>query len=195
MFGAVGLAAGRWFEAGGLPGRFAGWVEAGGLPGRYGWPPGRATVGVAGLPGGACFTIGRAAGALAGRKLCICCRAMGCPGCAASACCRAANGTGEGGGATFATTARLATAAGGATARPAVLACAPSTLLEVGATAALELTGMEATCFAFTATAARATGCALTKACCGTAVTAPATLRFAYVTLVMFVLLLTMVVL
>jgi hypothetical protein len=67
--------------------------------------------------------------------------------------------------------------------------------LEVGATAALDVTGIEATSFAFTATAERATGCALTNARCGTAVTAPETLRFTYVTLLIVVLLLTIVVL
>jgi hypothetical protein len=46
-----------------------------------------------------------------------------------------------------------------------------------------------------TATADRATGCALAKERCGTAVTAPETLLFAYVTLLIVVLLLTMVVL
>jgi hypothetical protein len=44
-------------------------------------------------------------------------------------------------------------------------------------------------------TAALATGCALAKACCGTAVTAPGTVLFTYVTFVIVVLLLTMVVL
>jgi len=166
-----------------LPGRFAG-----ALPAAFG-------VAVAGCPGGACFTSGRATGALAGRNCCICCLATGCPGCAASTCCRAANGTGAGGGAVFATTARWATAAGGAATRFTVLARAPITLLLVGATAARELTCIEAASLAFTATALRPTGCALTNARCGTAVTAPETPRFTYVTLVMFVLLLTMVVL
>jgi hypothetical protein len=95
----------------------------------------------------------------------------------------------------LAITCRLATAAGGAVTRPALFACNPSTLSREGATAALELTGAEATSRAFTATAARATGCALTKARCGTAVTAPATFLFTYVTFVMLVVLLTMVVL
>ena len=112
-----------------------------------------------------------------------------------SVCCRAANGGGGGGGAAFAMTWRLATAAGGAATRFAVAARAPSTLLFVGATAARETTGAEASCCAFTFTAALATGCALTKACCGTAVTAPETLRFTYVTLLTVVLLFTMVVL
>ena len=104
-------------------------------------------------------------------------------------------GTGGGGAAAFATTGRVATAAGGAATRFAVLARAPSTLFEVGASAALELIGAEARSFAFTATADRATGCALAKARCGTAVTAPETPLFTYVTFVMFVLLLTIVVL
>jgi hypothetical protein len=65
----------------------------------------------------------------------------------------------------------------------------------VGATATLVLTGPDAICCALTATAAFATGCALVKARCGTAVTAPWTFLFTYVTFVIFVVLLTMVVL
>jgi hypothetical protein len=90
---------------------------------------------------------------------------------------------------------RLATAAGGAATWFAVLACDPSTLFYVGATAARELIGADAISRALTATAARAIGCPLLKACCGTAVTAPETPRFTYVTLLIVVLLLTMVVL
>ena len=67
--------------------------------------------------------------------------------------------------------------------------------VDVGATAALELTGTDAISLALTATAARATGCPLVKARCGTAVTAPETPLFTYVTLLMTVVLLTMVVL
>jgi hypothetical protein len=67
--------------------------------------------------------------------------------------------------------------------------------LEVGATAALEFTGPEAISLASTLTAARATDCPLANDRCGTAVTAPETLLFAYVTLLMVVVLLTMVVL
>jgi len=95
----------------------------------------------------------------------------------------------------LATIARLATAAGGALTWFAVLACDPNTLLAVGATAALAFTGADAISLALTATAALATGCPLAKARCGTAVTAPETLLFAYVTLLMTVVLLTMVVL
>jgi hypothetical protein len=64
-----------------------------------------------------------------------------------------------------------------------------------GATAARDVTGADASSRGFTGTAARDTGCALAKACCGTAVTAPDTLRFTYVTLLIVVLLLTIVVL
>ena len=71
-------------------------------------------VGVAGLPGGACLTIGRAAAAPAGGKPWISCCAKGCPGCTARACCCFANGTGGGGGVRFAITCRFITAAGGA---------------------------------------------------------------------------------
>ena len=71
----------------------------------------------------------------------------------------------------------------------------PSTLFEVGATATLALMGIDDHCLALIVTAARATGCALTKARCGTAVIAPETPRFTYVTLVMFVSLRMMVVL
>ena len=58
----------------------------------------------------------------------------------------------------------------------------------------LVLTGAALSCSAFTVTAAFATGCALAKACCGTAVTAPWTFRFTYVTFVMFVVFLLMMV-
>src|SRR5260370_34092229 len=68
--------------------------------------------GVAGLPGGACFTIGCAASAAAGRKLRTSLLANGWPGCSARACCCFANGTGGGGGAVFAITCRLHTAGG-----------------------------------------------------------------------------------
>jgi len=78
----------------------------------------------------------------------------------------------------LATTARLATAAGGAATRFAVFACNPRTLLRFGATAARALTGADATSLALTATADRETDCPLVKACCGTAVTAPETFRF-----------------
>ena len=69
--------------------------------------------GVAGLPGGACLTNGRAA-ADAGRKVCISRFPTGCPGCAAIAFCLSANGGGGGGGVCLATTCRFITAAGGA---------------------------------------------------------------------------------
>jgi hypothetical protein len=71
-------------------------------------------VAVAGFPAGATLTIGCGAAAPVGRKLCICVRATGCPGCAAKACCCFANATGGGGGVFFAMTCRFATAAGGA---------------------------------------------------------------------------------
>jgi hypothetical protein len=77
----------------------------------------------------------------------------------------------------------------------AVAALAPNTLSRVGATATLALTGAAAISRAFTLTAALPTGCAPAKARCGTAVTAPCTFRFTYVTFVMFVVRLTMVVL
>jgi hypothetical protein len=64
----------------------------------------------------------------------------------------------------------------------------------VGATATLPLTGADAICCGVTLIAARATGCAPAKVFCGTAVTAPCTLRFTYVTLVMFVVVLLMTV-
>lgn len=95
----------------------------------------------------------------------------------------------------MAITCRFDTAAGGAATRFAVAALAPSTLSRVGVTATLELTGAEAISLAFTTTATLPTGCALTKARCGTAVTAPCTFLFTYVTFVMFVVLLTIVVL
>src|SRR5207245_1138165 len=139
----------------------------------------------------ATFTAGRgAAAAPAGaRRLASSFLGKGCPGCAAIACCLAANGAGGGGGAFFAITCRFITAAGGAVTWFAVEAFAPSTAAGVGFTATLALTGAALSCSAFTATAAFATGCALAKARCGTAVTAPCTFRFAYVTFVMVVLL------
>ena len=78
----------------------------------------------------------------------------------------------------MATTWRLASAAGGAATRPALLAFDPRTLSREGVMAALELKGAEATSRAFTATAALPTGWAVTKVRCGTAVIAPATCRF-----------------
>lgn len=74
-------------------------------------------------------------------------------------------------------TGRLATACGGAATRPAVFACGPITDSRPGGTAARVITGVVRICDAFTATALRFTGCALTKARCGTAATAPCTLR------------------
>jgi hypothetical protein len=71
----------------------------------------------------------------------------------------------------------------------AVLARAPNTLSREGATATLVNTGAEAICRASTLTAALATGCALTKARCGTAVTAPGTVLLTYVMLLIVVLL------
>jgi hypothetical protein len=67
--------------------------------------------------------------------------------------------------------------------------------LEVGATTALAFTGAAAISLALTGTAVRPTGCPLVKACCGTAVTAPETFLFTYVTLLMTVVLFTIVVL
>jgi hypothetical protein len=52
---------------------------------------------------------------------------------------------------------------------------------------------MEAICWVLTATDAFATGCALANACCGTTTTAPCTLRLAYVTFVIVVLLMMVV--
>jgi hypothetical protein len=78
----------------------------------------------------------------------------------------------------LAITCRFATAAGGAVTRLAVLARPPSTLSREGASATLVITGADAICRVSILTAALATGCALTKACCGTAVTAPCTFLF-----------------
>jgi len=79
-----------------------------------GWLPGRPMFGVAGLPGGACLTIGCDAALVAGLKLRTSLLAKGCPGCAARACCCFANGTGGGGGVLLAITCRFITAGGGA---------------------------------------------------------------------------------
>ena len=151
--------------------------------------------GVACFPGGAILTIGCAAGVFAGRKVCTSFRSSGCPGCVAKVCCCLAKGTGAGGGGALAITCRPATAGGGAATCPALLALDPSTLTREGATVALELTGTEAISRMFMATATLATGCALTKVRCGTAVIAPATFLFTWTTFVMLVDLLTMVVL
>ena len=78
----------------------------------------------------------------------------------------------------FAITCRFITAAGGAITRFAVANFAPSTLSRVGATSTLVLTGAAAISCALTTTVAFATGCALAKARCGTAVTAPCTFLF-----------------
>jgi hypothetical protein len=111
------------------------------------------------------------------------------------ACCRAANDGGGGGGAFLAITCLLTTADGGALTWFAVAAFAPSTLSRVGFTATLAVIGIDATCCALTCTRACATGCAPVNVVCDTATTAPGTLRLAYVTLVIFVVLLTTVVL
>ena len=70
----------RW-----LIGRTVGWLVNGrrgwlSRPACVGWLPGCPVVGVAGLPGGACLTIGCAAAVPVGRKLCISRGATGCPG-------------------------------------------------------------------------------------------------------------------
>src|SRR5579859_2970291 len=110
--------------------------------------------GVAGLPGGACLTIGCVAATFVGRKVCTSLFANGCPGCTARACCCLAKDTGGGGGVALAITCRLITAAGGAATRLAVAALDPSTLSRVGATATLELMGAAAISRALTTTAA-----------------------------------------
>ena len=71
-------------------------------------------VAVAGFPGGATFTAGCAAGALAGRNAATSRLGKGWPGCAAMACCFWAKDAGGGGGVAFAITCRFITAAGGA---------------------------------------------------------------------------------
>lgn len=155
-------------------------------------------VGVAGFPAGATLTSGRAAAAAlpaAGRKLDSCVLASGSPGFEAMARCRAANDGGGGGGAFLAITCLLTTATGGALTWFAVAALAPSTLSRVGFTATLAVTGIDATCCALTCSLACCTGCAPVNVVCDTATTAPGTLRFTYVTLVIFVVLLTTVVL
>jgi len=154
-------------------------------------------IGAAGLLGGATRTVGRAGApaATAGRSVCSSRLGSGWPGFAANACCCRANGTGGGGGGVLAITCRFITAAGGAETRPAVLDLAPRTLSREGATAAVVVMRAEASSRALICTTARPTGCALEKVRCGTAVTAPCTLRFTYVMLVTFVVRLMMVVL
>src|SRR5882672_2839729 len=151
--------------------------------------------GVAGFPGGAILTMGCASGAAAGRRLCTSRRASGSPGCWARACCCRANDTGGGGGGALAMTCRFAMAAGGAVTRFAVFARAPRTLSRVGATSTLEAMDAEEMSRSFIDTLALPTGCALANVRCGTAVTAPRTFLFTYVTFVMLVVVMTMVVL
>jgi hypothetical protein len=136
-------------------------------------------VAVAGLPAGATLTAGCPAAALAEPNVAISFLLTGTPGCAAMAFCLAANGTGAGGGVFLTTTARLITAAGGAATWPALEAFAPNTACGVGTTATRGVIGADAICCGVTFTAAPATGCALANAFCGTAVTAPATVRLA----------------
>ena len=177
MAGWPGLAALGWFSGAALPG-WPGLAAPGWFAGWFGWFPGRPMFGVAGFPGGACLTSGCASAAAAGRKVRTSLLANGSPGCSARARCCLAKGTGGGGAGALAITCRFATAVGGAATRFAVEARAPSTLSRVGATATLELIGAEAISRALTTIAALPTGWALTKARCGTAVTAPLTFRF-----------------
>ncbi|TAN54617.1 MAG: hypothetical protein EPN19_05235 [Betaproteobacteria bacterium] len=95
----------------------------------------------------------------------------GLPGCAASADCLAANGTGAGGGAALATTGRFDASAGGL--KPG--AAAPRTLACTGATAATAVTGAFAIASLDSRTALRPTGCDCTNVVLGTATIAPGT--------------------
>jgi hypothetical protein len=70
-------------------------------------------LGAVSFAGGACLTSGCAVTTFGWRKLCTSCAASGWPGCFASSCCCLANGKGGAGGFAFATTGRLAIAAGG----------------------------------------------------------------------------------
>ena len=71
-----------------------------------------------------------------------------------------------------------------------MFACAPKTEARSGGTAALAVTGIALSCCGLTRMADWATGCALANERCGTAVTAPFTLRFTYRALLMVVTLL-----
>ena len=95
----------------------------------------------------------------------------GLPGCAASAGCFAANGTGAGGGGAFATTGRFSASAGGLLPGGA----APCTLAWTGATAATAVTDAFAIVSLDSRTAALPTGCDCTNAVLGTATIAPGT--------------------
>ena len=133
---------------------------------------------LAGCAGGAIFTDGRAAATVAACSR-VCCTGNGRPGCFANCCCCLTNGTGGGGGGVFATTVRLATAAGGRAIWAAAGLGVPSTLSLTGTTAALGATGAAAIRFSSTGTTALATGAELRKTVAGTAVTAPGTVWFA----------------
>jgi hypothetical protein len=124
--------------------------------------------------------IGGRAAAGAVRAICCCCWiGMGRPGFSASSAWRCWNGAGPGGGVDLATAGLLSTAAGGlATLAPADGAC-PSTLATCGATFGAGSTVRIAfNCVGVTLSATCCTGRALASAFCGTAVTAPGTLRF-----------------
>ena len=104
---------------------------------------------------------------------------MGRPGWAWSACWRASNGTGAGGGASRTTTGRDMIMAGGWAAGPTT--ARPSTLSRCGARGAyVPLTGACMASSRGTMKAELLTGCARTNVWLGTMTTAPGTERFTY---------------
>lgn len=116
------------------------------------------------------------------RICCSCAGANGRPPFAANACCFAANGTGAGGGATFATTGRLSSAAGGV--RSVAPSGATPRLARVGATPGVMPTAADVCISCVTGIGADCTGRALVNAVPDVAIIAPGAVRFRYSTLV-----------
>lgn len=131
--------------------------------------------GATGLAASTTLTAGADAAA-AGFSAATAAVSSGLPAFAVSALCLAANGTGGGGGATWATTLRLSTFTGGRAAGPAA---GPTTLACTGATGATAVTGARATVSVVTRTISLATGLDCEKVAANTATTAPATCWFA----------------
>ena len=129
---------------------------------------GGAAIGAAICAGATTLTTGAGAGAAAGCKFLRAESSSGWPGFVASCCCCTAKPIGAAGGAVRATTGRSNASAGGLS--PG--AAAPRTLLSVGVTGAITLTGALATACGVTCTAARATGWDWMNAVVGTAKTA-----------------------
>lgn len=121
-----------------------------------------------GFSGATTVTAGAGAGA-AGFKAAMAAGSSGLPGFVARALRLASNGTGGGGGFTWATTGRVCTLSGGL----GLAAAAPMTLVCTGATGANDRVGALATISRVTITVSLATGLDCAKAAASTATTAP----------------------